>query len=271
VRLFDSHCHFQDPRTLKLAPKLIKESLDLGVTHFAVNGVSENDWHLVKQMSETYPCVIPNFGLHPLFISDRTSNWMETLNDFLTATPSAGVGEIGLDKGSVGKQIDFSQQVEVFCSQLRLAKALKRPASVHCVRAYGHLLEILKREGPFPHGVVLHSYLGSAEMVSELSKLGAYFSFSGFLMSLKESKARKVVKSVPGERILLETDSPDGKPPGSVPSVRELEDDDDMDTDMLNHPANILAVLGYVAAVLGMEEKEVAELSYRNALRVFNI
>lgn len=50
--------------------------------------------------------------------------------------------------------------------------------------------------GPFPAGVILHSYLGSAEMVPEFSKLGAYFSFSGFLMSLKANKAKKMLKMV---------------------------------------------------------------------------
>ncbi|KAK4399062.1 putative metal-dependent hydrolase YabD [Sesamum angolense] len=212
IRLFDSHCHFQDSKILNLAPKLIKEAIDSGVIHFAVNGVSEKDWHLVKEMSECYPSVIPNFGIHPWFISERTPNWLNTLKEFLAATPAAAVGEIGLDKGSVGKRIDFMDQVEVFRQQLELAKELKKPASVHCVRAFGDLLEILKSVGPFPSGVVLHSYLGSAEMVPEFSKLGAYFFFSGFLMSMKASKAKKMLKSIPPERILLETDAPDAQP-----------------------------------------------------------
>jgi TatD DNase family protein len=101
-----------------------------------------------------------------------------------------------LDKGSKGREIDFSEQVTVFRQQLELAKELKKPASVHCVRAFGDLLEILKSVGPFPSGVMLHSYLGSAEMVPEFAKLGAYFSFSGFLMSMSEKKAKKMLKAV---------------------------------------------------------------------------
>jgi Tat protein secretion system quality control protein TatD with DNase activity len=50
--------------------------------------------------------------------------------------------------------------------------------------------------GPFPAGVILHSYMGSAEMVPELSNLGSYFSFSGFLTSMKEQKVKKMLKSV---------------------------------------------------------------------------
>ncbi|RZB61161.1 hypothetical protein D0Y65_043773 [Glycine soja] len=85
-------------------------------------------------------------------------------------------------------------QIEVLRQQLELAKELNKPASVHCVCAFGDLLELMKSMGPFPAGVILHSYLGSAEMVPEFSKLGAYFSFSGFLMSQKANKAKKMLK-----------------------------------------------------------------------------
>lgn len=242
-------------------------------------------------MNDSYPCVIPNFGLHPWFIHERTPSWLATLKEYLAATPSAAVGEIGLDKGYVGKQIDFSDQAEIFRQQLQLAKELKRPASVHCVRAFGDLLDILKSTGPFPAGLVLHSYLGSAEMVPELSELGAYFSFSGFLMSMKESKARKMVKSIPRERILLETDAPDARPTvcdslflveRAVNEKKQLTDgngDDGSDAKRntssqpertLNHPANIHHVLAYVAHLLEVEEKELAEISYQNAVRLFS-
>ncbi|KAL8460331.1 hypothetical protein ACS0TY_031249 [Phlomoides rotata] len=271
IRLFDSHCHLQDSRVLNVAPRLIKEALHTGVAHFAVNGVSEKDWHLVKEMSDTYPSVVPNFGLHPLFISDRTPDWLKTLKDFLAATPSAAVGEIGLDKGSKGKQIDFTDQVEVFRQQLQLAKELKKPASIHCVRAFGDLLEILKSMGPFPAGLVLHSYLGSAEMVPELSKLGAYFSFSGFLMSMKESKAKKMLKSIPRERILLETDAPDALPPKELTAADGNNSGEASALpENINYPANIHHVLAYVARLLETDEKELAELSYTNAVGLFS-
>lgn len=65
MKLFDAHCHLQDPRILSKAPQLIKEAQDTGIVRFAVNGVSEQDWHLVKQLAHTYPSVIPSFGLHP--------------------------------------------------------------------------------------------------------------------------------------------------------------------------------------------------------------
>lgn len=303
MKLFDAHCHLQDPRIFSMAPQIINTALDNGVVHFVVNGVTESDWHLVKEMSDRYPSIIPNFGIHPWFVAERTPNWLNTLKESFEATPAASVGEIGLDKGSRGRQIDFTDQVEVFRQQLQLAKELKKPASIHCVRAFGDLLDILKSEGPFPAGVLLHSYLGSADMVPEFAKLGAYFSFSGFLMSMKESKAKKMLKSVPLERILLETDAPDALPKSSdSDSLLLVEGEDNlnnvvsdtgdistskdsglpdnlsqeksnkltMQREILNHPANIRHVLSYVASLLDMTREDLAEISYRNAIRLFS-
>ncbi|XP_058722696.1 uncharacterized protein LOC131594544 [Vicia villosa] len=304
MKLFDAHCHLQDPRILSKTPQLIKAAQDIGVVNFAVNGVCEQDWASVNQLSITFPSVLPSFGLHPWYVAERSPNWFKKLKEYFDSTPSAAVGEIGLDKGSHGKKIDFSEQVEVLRQQLELAKELNKPASVHCVRAYGDLLVLMKSMGPFPAGVILHSYLGSAEMVPEFSKLGAYFSFSGFLMSLKPNKAKKMLKMVSSDRILLETDAPDALPKSNINSLFFVEGDTSLaeeihrqrttssstsdsfpsnsnssqvvtDASMLpketlNHPANIHNVLEYVACMLEITKEEVAELSYQNAVRLFS-
>ncbi|KAI5443739.1 hypothetical protein KIW84_012405 [Lathyrus oleraceus] len=144
MKLFDAHCHLQDSRILSKTPQLIKAAQDSGVVNFAVNGVCEQDWLSVKQLSITHPSVLPSFGLHPWYVTERSPNWFNKLKEYFDSTPSAAVGEIGLDKGSHGKKIDFSEQVEVLRQQLELAKELNKPASVHCVRAYGDLLELMK-------------------------------------------------------------------------------------------------------------------------------
>ncbi|KAJ0243715.1 TatD related DNase [Hirschfeldia incana] len=299
MKLFDAHCHLQDPRIISKAPQLISSAVASGVSSFAVNGVCEKDWNLVKEMGVKYPSVVPCFGIHPWYVAERSPQWFETLKSLFETTPSAAVGEIGLDKGSKGKEIDFSDQVGVFRQQLELAKELNKPASIHCVRAFGDLLEITKSLGPFPAGLILHSYLGSAEMVPEFAKLGAYFSFSGFLMSMSEKKAKKMLKAVPSDRILLETDSPDALPKSesgdlyfvegdpSLPqegnSAHDLESAPNdksssssggglmkLPKEALNHPANIHTVLEYVPGLLDMKKEELAELSYRNAVRLFS-
>lgn len=298
MKLFDAHCHLQDPRILNKAPKLISTALDSGLLNFAVNGVSEKDWHLVKEMGDNYPSVIPCFGVHPWYVPQRSPNWFTTLKEFFETTPSAAVGEIGLDKGSKGREIDFNDQIEVFRQQLQLAKELKKPASVHCVRAFGDLLHIVKDIGPFPDGLLLHSYLGSAEMVPEFVKSGAYFSLSGYIMPMKVQKAKKMLKTIPLERILLESDAPDALPHLELSSLFLVDEDPSLpqeifahgrtaasnvstssDTsrdasslpkDMLNHPANIHNVLDYVANLLEIRKEELAEISYKNSIRLFS-
>uniref|UniRef100_A0A2P2JUE4 Uncharacterized protein MANES_08G158200 n=1 Tax=Rhizophora mucronata TaxID=61149 RepID=A0A2P2JUE4_RHIMU len=155
------------------------------------------------------------------------------------------------------------------------------------------MAKIFRSTGPFPAGIILHSYLGSAEMVPELAKLGAYFSFSGFLMSMKEQKAKQMLNVVPSDRILLETDAPDALPNKELGSLILVDRDNSkaeescsqgensasnagnlvastLPKEMLNHPANIRIVLNYVASLLDMTKEELAELSYQNAAHLFS-
>ncbi|KAG7575789.1 Metal-dependent hydrolase [Arabidopsis thaliana x Arabidopsis arenosa] len=262
MKLFDAHCHLQDKRVIDKASQLISAALAVGVTNFAVNGTSEKDWDLVKEMGETYPSVVPCFGLHPWFIADRSPHWFKTLKKFFETTPTAAVGEIGLDKGPLAGGIDYSDQLVVFRPQLELAKELNKPVAVHCIDAFDDLLEIMRSVGPFPAGVILHSFNGSAEVVPKLAELGAYFSFSGWFTYIDEKIAKKTLKSIPSDRFLLETDSPDGLPKSDESSS------DPKPT--LNEPANILAVLDYVANLSNMKKEELAELSYVNSVRLFS-
>ncbi|TYJ01846.1 hypothetical protein E1A91_A13G183300v1 [Gossypium mustelinum] len=143
MKLFDAHCHLQDQRVVDKASLLIHIANAAGVVYIAVDGITEKDWHLVKEMSDEYDSVIPNFGLHPWYVEGKSRSWFDTLKELIEANPSAAVGEIGLDKSPLAKGVDFGEQVEVFKKQLQLAKGLKRPASVHCLDAFPELLQIM--------------------------------------------------------------------------------------------------------------------------------
>ncbi|CAH8360047.1 unnamed protein product [Eruca vesicaria subsp. sativa] len=259
MKLFDAHCHLQDKRVIDKAPELIAAALAVGVTNFAVNGIFEKDWDLVKEMGETYPSVIPCFGLHPWFIADRSPHWLNTLRKLFETTPTAAVGEIGLDKSPLAAGIDYSDQLAVFRPQLELAKELNKPVAVHCIDAFDDLLEIMRSVGPFPAGVILHSFNGTAEVVPKLAELGAYFSLSGWFTYIDENIAKDTLKSIPCDRFLLETDSPDGLPKSDASSEPTLND-----------PANIVAVLEYVANLSNMKKEDLAELTYANSVRLFS-
>lgn len=301
--LFDVHCHLQDPRILSKAPELIRAATDVGVRWIAVNGTSEKDWAIVKQMGEQNPSIIPCFGLHPWWVNERSKDWLRSLRSMLESMPSAAVGEVGLCRSPRGKLVDENLQVEVLKQQLHLARELERPVAVHCVGAYGPLQKLLKEMGSFPAGIILHSYAGSSELVKTFANSGAYFSFSGHNTTVKREKAQRIWREVPSERLLLETDCPFGLPrldpcslvwiPGDTeaPTSMSCSGNDDATEEIskserekqggqsptcrpgkgaLNQPANVRALLPHIASLLDVSEEKLADLVFRNAKSLFS-
>lgn len=213
-----------------------------GVDLMLCNGTSPGDWEEVLALAAENKGVIPCFGLHPWFLKEGAPGWLEELERFLLRFPSC-VGEIGLDGGKNGT--DPARQEGVFAAQLRLAKKLGRPASVHCVKAWGRMLAIIKEEKPGPF--MFHSYSGPAEMAAGFASLGAYFSFSGAIMDAKREKLRRALLAVPAERLLFETEAPDADAPGWKAG-----------------PAGIVEVVSAAAGILGKPAEEVAALSWTN-------
>ena len=199
-----------------------------GVSRCVVNGTSPEDWPQVAQLAELYPeLIIPSFGLHPW--KTPSPNWQQQLTSYLDNVPHACIGECGLDRWIKGYDIEL--QREVFTAQLDLASQRNLPLSIHCLKAWGLLIEILESR-PLPQrGFLLHSYSGSAELIPHLTELGAYFSFSGYFLHERKQNVRDAFSSVPSDRLLIETDAPDMLPPDNGID-QPLEN-------QLNHPANI--------------------------------
>ncbi|GMH32220.1 hypothetical protein BSKO_00054 [Bryopsis sp. KO-2023] len=262
-RLFDAHCHLQDDRYGDGLGKVIVESVESGVDLFSVNATHEADWDKVESLGQEYPNnVVPNFGLHPWWVNTRSDAWLENLRNKLIEVPAAGLGECGMDKLRQD-ETDLETQEAVFVAQLRLAKELDRPVSVHCVRVFERMLDLLAKEGPFPEGLVLHSWTGSADMVKEFSKInGVHFSLSGFTTRLGKTKFSTMVKQIPLDRLLLETDSPDALPKECKTKGVESE---------LNRPINLRFILQKVAFVLEMDENALAKHVFDNTARVFKL
>ena len=210
-----------------------------GVSRCVVNGTSPEDWPRVAQLAELYPeLIIPSFGLHPW--KTPSPNWQQQLTSYLDTVPHACIGECGLDRWIKGYDIEL--QREVFTAQLDLASQRNLPLSIHCLKAWGLLIEILESR-PLPQrGFLLHSYSGSAELIPHLTELGAYFSFSGYFLHERKQNVRDAFSSVPSDRLLIETDAPDMLPPDSS-NDHPLEN-------QLNHPANISKIHDEASAFL---------------------
>ncbi len=263
MRLYDSHNHLQDERFAGRQETCVAEAEQRGVVRMVVNGCCEADWPRVQALASAHPMVLPSFGYHPWHVKDRTVDWQANLVSVLDESRGA-IGEIGLDRWIPDP--DLPQQEEALCWQLRLAAERNLPASIHCLRAWGRLEELLRSEPRPARGFLLHSYGGPSEMVMPLVRLGAYFSFSGYFLHERKSRARDTFRHVPRERLLIETDAPDQP----LPDRRILAALTDPTTGQpINHPANLPAVYTGLAEFLGEPVETLAETVEQNFIRLF--
>ena len=253
--LHDSHNHLQrfaDPA------RIIAEMKRAGVAGCVVNGTREDDWPRVADLAERFPDFVrPAFGLHPWWAHQRSPRWLGRLEEMLDRFPAASIGECGLDGWVAGPPLDV--QRAVFLPQLALARERGLPLTVHALHAWEPLFAAFAEEAP-PQRFLLHSFGGSPELVKRLTPLGAWFSCSGHFLHPRKAKALAAFRSVPPDRLLLETDAPDMPPPDDFAPHRAPEG---------NHPANLPAIARGLAASLGMEAQDLADLTARNHHRFF--
>lgn len=260
--LVDSHLHLQDLGAGVDVSKVISEAAAAGVTALVCNGTAEDDWLTVLEYAQNYQMVVPCLGLHPWFAAERSENWLSTLDE-LVKINICGVGETGLDR--LIENIDISAQEECFRLQLELARKYNRPVMLHCIRAWGRLVDVLRSEAAIPSGMLFHAYGGSADLVKEFADMGAYFSFSGKTLSQSFEKARKAVAAVPMDRLLIETDAPAMLPPERFRGASVLSEEGKE----LNHPANLPAILDGIAELLGQSPDKLQRTLWENARRFF--
>lgn len=254
----DCHNHLHFPR-LGEVPALIAAMRGAGVLRCVVNATCETEWAAVAAMALAYPeMIVPAFGIHPWHAAATGGQWQERLASWLEKFPQAGVGECGLDRRVTAPEVAL--QWPVFLAQVRLARQLQRALTIHCVSAWGLLLEALVEEAP-PSRFLLHGFAGSMESARHLLPLGAYFSFNGQFLQARRATVLEVFRQLPPERILLETDAPDMLPPPAW-VTHPLPHS-------CNHPANLAAIGSGLAAALGMSVADLAELTTNNAQACF--
>jgi len=252
MKLFDSHCHLQDPRIREdLRPVMNRASL-AGVSAILCCGTSEKDWDKVIEISQEYESVTPAFGIHPWFIATRSENWSDKLECVLKEFPEAAVGEIGIDYTL--KESNEEEQLNVFTNQLRLAAKLDRPVSIHCRSAWGDLTTVLEQESGVRQGGAIHSYSGSPQLIRRIQNFGLSISFSGSLTIEGNRRGKASLVQVDPERLLIETDSPDLLPRGFTGN---------------NEPANIISIVKEISSVLGCSDETVAEITFNNGMKLF--
>ena len=167
---------------------------------------------------------------------------------------------------TVGRpDLSYEHQEEVFLAQLQIVAERNLPVSIHCLQAWGRLLELLQKNQRPARGFVLHSFGGPVEMIPAFTKLGAYFSFPGYFLHERKLRQRDTFKHVPPERLLIETDAPDQLLPAEKISFPLA----DAKGRPLNHPANLAVVYSGLAEFFGERIESLAARVEENFQRVF--
>jgi len=272
--LFDAHCHLQRCSAEHLG-QIVDHCRLAGVCGVCVCATSEADWEDVSRLHSRFPAYVrPCYGVHPFFAAQVSDAWKDRLDEVLLQNPTAMVGEIGLDKSRAGlAKAPLSVQLPVFQHQLAAAARLQRAVHIHCVSAYGPMLDACRAHTP-PR-LLLHSFAGSPDTMAAFLRLGAYFSFSAAVLNPNFRKAREIVRHVPCDRLLVETDYPDqAPPPGSLADAQctgQAPPAADARAARRHSPATTLLVVRELARLRDEPESTTREACWRNACTFFGL
>lgn len=255
LRLFDAHCHLDDRKFRADLPQVLKAAEEAGVEAMLCCGANMETSASSVELANEHKNIYAAVGVHPHDAKELDEDALFTLEIMTKNKKVVAIGEIGLDYYRDLSPRDL--QRHWFIEQIKLANKLGMPIVIHDRDANGDVFEILREYASFENGVQLHSYSGSAELARQYVKLGAYISISGPVTYKNASEKREVVKTVPIERILVETDSPYLTP--------------EPKRGMRNEPAFVAHTLEKVAELKGMDPVEAARITTENAYRFFRI
>ena len=203
--LFDTHAHLNDPAFDPDRESLMESFAEAGVGLVMNAGCSLESSRDIVAMAEKYPWLYASVGSHPDSASEVNEEVLEEYRKLCKLSDKVkAIGEIGLDY--YYEDIPRDIQQKAFRMQMALAKELNLPVIVHERDAHEDGMKIVD-EFPEVTGV-FHCYSGSAEMAKELVKRGWYIGFTGVLTFKNARKAVEVAKTIPLDRIVLETDCP---------------------------------------------------------------
>jgi len=254
IQMFiDTHCHLDYLPFSPRLPDILTSASNCGVLGFIVPGVEPQSWERIISLSREDERIFAAPGVHPMQ-ADRWSAAAEKSLQRLLPDIVA-VGEIGLDYSE--KMPPRELQQTVFRLQLKIAKGAGLPVIIHCRKAFADLLRLLAEEQVQEIGGVMHAFSGSVEIARACILLGLKIGIAGPVTWRNAVRPVKVVKEIPLQHLLLETDSPDIPP---EPHRGEV-----------NEPAFLVDIARKLAEIKGIAVEEVADVTTENARDVFRL
>ncbi|MCE0494629.1 TatD family hydrolase [Vibrio salinus] len=250
----DSHCHLDKldytERHADVAD-VLKKAQDVNVDHVLSVGVTLDAFPKMIELITPFDAVSASCGVHPLDVESEFA--LDTFKEFCRHPRVVAVGETGLDyhykpETAELQKLRFRQQVEV-------ATELDKPLIIHTRNARQDTLDILRKGHAEKCGGVIHCFTEDEAFANAAMDLGFYISISGIVTFRQATELKEVVKNLPLERLLIETDSPYLAP---VPH-RGKE----------NQPAYVVEVASYLAQLKGLSIQQVAEQTSNNFRKLF--
>lgn len=210
----DSHCHidfecFDSDRT-----KLLSDCYQQHIKHLILPATTRHAWDNIislckaSQIDTKSPKLWPALGLHPYFLAQHSIAHCELLDDYCQQELPLAIGEIGLD--FYLNELDKKTQIEYFTRQLDIAIKHQLPIIVHARKSHDDILSILRKKQC--RGGVIHAFNGSHQQAHQYNQLNFKLGFGGAFTYERAKKLQGLVRELPLEYMVLETDAPDMAP-----------------------------------------------------------
>ena len=253
--LIDSHAHLEMPDFKRDVEQVIQRATESGIGYIFTVGTEKKDWEKALEISDSHPSIYAILGVHPHNVKEIDDQTYPTLRELCRNGKVKAYGEIGLDFFRNLSPRDI--QLKRFREQIGLAKELGFPIVVHDREAHQETLEILKSERAEECGGIIHCFSGDYEMARACMDMGFYISIPGSITFKNAEGFRMIVKRIPLESLLVETDAPFLTP---EPFRGER-----------NEPSFVRYTAQKVAEIKKISFEKVAEVTTENALRVYRL
>lgn len=250
--IFDTHSHYDDDRFNDDREALLNSIHSSGVTNIVTCGCDIETTEFSMKLAEKFDYVYFAAGFHPENLEDACLSDLDIIEKYAKHKKCVAIGEIGLDYHWMSSSKEV--QKKFFLTHIELAKKLNMPVIVHDREAHGDTLEILKKTKP--KGVV-HCFSGSAEMAREIIKLGMYIGLNGVITFKNARKSLEVVKEIPLERLVLETDCPYLAP--------------EPHRGKRNDSSYISFIAEKIGSILNIDTQRILNITSENAKRLYNL
>ena len=204
--MIDSHCHLDHEPLRSDLNNILKRSKEVGIEKLLTISTSFESFSRVKEIVNVDKIIYGTIGIHPHETNNEDINCDLILEKLKESKKIIGIGETGLD--FFYNNSDKDKQIDSFREHIKAAIKVNFPLIVHSRSAENETYEILNEYKDHKPKILMHCFTGSKEFADKLCTLNAYFSASGIITFKNAIDLQKTFKSLPLDKILIETDSP---------------------------------------------------------------